>query len=316
MAHTKTEFKWFTIQQYKSEEEYLRKMHNNGWKLSHIGFPGFYHFTECKPEDIVYQLDYNLEGTANKSEYIQMFSDFGWEYLFDYVGYSYFRKPVEQMNGKEEIFCDDESRLEMMKRVFKGRVTPLLIIFFTIIIPQLFMQTLHLESGSLHKGLGIAYLILFLIYISIFISFGFQFFSYEKKIRKPDKAFKAKYIALSVATAVLCVLTALGMARLCGARESKYTINTLSNQYSIGAEYLNDTLNHEIMLKEGEYLDANFVVEDGELYVDICSEAGNFIFEKTISESSSYTLVVPETGNYEISITGKEAEGSLSFQIR
>ena len=36
----------------------------------------------------------------------------------------YFRKPVSQMQGKmEEIFCDDESRLEMMRRMFLGRYT-------------------------------------------------------------------------------------------------------------------------------------------------------------------------------------------------
>lgn len=209
MARTKTEFKWFTIPQYRCEEEYLRKMHNNGWKLSHISIPGFYHFTECIPEDIVYQLDYNLEGSRNKSEYIQMFSDFGWEYLFDFVGYSYFKKPVQQMNGEEEIFCDDESRLEMMKRVFRGRLYPLLIIFFCIVIPQLFMQTSHSQ-----KGLAIAYLFLFLLYVAIFISFGFQFFSFEKKIRKPDKAFKYKYIALFVITVVLCVFAVLVMMRL------------------------------------------------------------------------------------------------------
>lgn len=214
MAHTKTEFKWFTIPQYKKEEEYLRKMHNSGWKLSRVTFPGFYHFTECTPEDVVYQLDYNLDGTKNKNQYVLMFSDSGWEYLFDFVGFSYFKKPVQQMDGNEEIFCDDESRLDMMKRIFKGRVYPLLILFFAVIIPQLFIQLSHSDGGTFQRLIGVLYLILFLMYIMIFTSFGFQFFSYEKKIREPDKSFKYKYIALFIITIALYVCVAFVMAQL------------------------------------------------------------------------------------------------------
>ena len=109
MGHTKKEFKWFSVPQYEQEQEYLRFMHSQGWKLVRISFPGFYHFEECTPEDVVYQLDYNREGDQNKSEYVKMFSDCGWEYLFDFVGYSYFRKPISNMQGSEEIFCKDLS---------------------------------------------------------------------------------------------------------------------------------------------------------------------------------------------------------------
>ena len=53
MSETKTTFKWFTIFQYEEEQEYLRQMHKAGWKLNKVSFPGFYHFTECTPEDVV-----------------------------------------------------------------------------------------------------------------------------------------------------------------------------------------------------------------------------------------------------------------------
>ena len=70
---------------------------------------------------MVYQLDFNPEGISHREEYLQMFRDCGWEYLQEYMGYSYFRKPVSRMEGRdEEIFCDDASRLDMMKRVFKA----------------------------------------------------------------------------------------------------------------------------------------------------------------------------------------------------
>ena len=60
-----------------------------------------------------------------------MFHDCGWKYIQDYAGYSYFCKPVSEMNGEEEIFCDNASRLDMMKRVFQGRVIPLIFFFLS-----------------------------------------------------------------------------------------------------------------------------------------------------------------------------------------
>lgn len=315
MTRTKTEFKWFTVPQYKLEEEYLRTMHKKGWELSRIGFPGFYHFTECAPADVVYQLDYNLDAAKNKDEYVQMFADFGWEYLFDFVGYSYFKKPVQQMTGHEEIFCDDESRLEMMKRVLKGRIYPLLTIFFALIIPQLFLQTSSSGSSGLQKGLAIFYLIIFFIYLFMFALFGIQYFSFEKKIRKPEKSFRSKYILLSVITLILCAFVISGTMRLWRSSDSKYTVNAQSNQYSVTAEFLNDTLTHELPLTKGEQLALSFVVTDGECYITIYLEEEHPIYEGTVSEASSCTLAVPTTGTYQIVITGNEAMGSFSFQI-
>ena len=72
MSNKKTTLKLFTIAQYQQEEEYLSSMHENGWKLSKITFPGIYHFEKCEPEDVVYQLDYNEEGMKNKEEYLQI----------------------------------------------------------------------------------------------------------------------------------------------------------------------------------------------------------------------------------------------------
>ncbi len=66
----------------------------------------------------------------------KMFDDCGWEYMQDFFGYSYFRKAVAEDSVAEEIFCDEESRFQMMQRVIKGRMLPLLILFFTVLLPQ------------------------------------------------------------------------------------------------------------------------------------------------------------------------------------
>ena len=133
---TKKEWKFFSIFNHEKEEEYLREMHKAGWKFVKVNHFGTYHFEKCPAEDVVYQLDYNKDYAKNKNEYLQMFSDCGWEYIQNYVDYSYFRKRAADMNGDEEIFCDDNSRMEMMERVYKGRILPLFVIFCAVILPQ------------------------------------------------------------------------------------------------------------------------------------------------------------------------------------
>ena len=123
------------------------------------------------------ELDYNQEGLAHREEYIKMFADCGWEHIGDYLGYSYFRKPAEQMTeGEEGIFCDEESRVEMMRRVFKGRMTPLLIMFLGVVCPQLVMQI-----GLGHYGLAGVYAGILFLYIAIFAYFGRLYVRYRDK---------------------------------------------------------------------------------------------------------------------------------------
>lgn len=181
MSDRKTEFKYFTIFDYEKEQDYLRERHLEGWKLTRVTFPGFYHFIKCEPEDVVYQLDYNKEGIAHKDEYVRMFQDCGWEYLMDFVGYSYFRKPASEMREDEGIFCDDSSRLEMVRRVFRGRMVPLLIIFFLVIIPELIVQAYGRTVWN--QCLFAAYLICLIVYLIVFVRFGFMYLSYKKKVR-------------------------------------------------------------------------------------------------------------------------------------
>lgn len=176
----KSELRWFTIAEWEKEQDYLRKQHQDGWKFTNVSFPGLYHFEKCNPEDVIYQLDYNQDGTGDKEGYVKMFNDCGWEYLQNYGGYSYFRKPVSVMDGeKEEIFCDLNSRIEMMKRVLNGRVIPLVIIFDCIVARLLFFQDYSISSLG-----NWIYTALCILYIIILTLFGYQFWKYWKLIHK------------------------------------------------------------------------------------------------------------------------------------
>lgn len=180
MSQRKIEFRYFTVMDYEREAAYLRKRHREGWKLSRVYFPGVYCFESCAPEDVAYQLDYNQEGTQNKTEYVQMFRDCGWEYLQDFFGYSYFRKPVAAMDGREAIFCDDASRLDMMRRVFRGRMLPLLVLFFAVLIPQSLLVTRHFGFFS---PFPIIYAVLLLLYLWIFTVFSVKYRFYAKRVK-------------------------------------------------------------------------------------------------------------------------------------
>lgn len=159
----KKEWKYFAIFNHEKEEEYLRDQHKAGWRFVRVSGIGIYHFERCAPEDVVYQLDYNKEGLENKAEYLRMFADCGWDYIQDYAGFSYFRKPVADMNGEEEIFCDESSRLAMMDRVYKGRMVPLTVIFSACLLPQF---VINLTNGryvlaAVMGGLLAVYAVLF-----------------------------------------------------------------------------------------------------------------------------------------------------------
>ena len=172
---TKKERKFFTVFEYDKEQEYLRKQHKNGWKFVKVTGLGMYHFEECNQEDVVYQLDYNQESSANKEEYIKLFLDCGWEYIQDYMGYSYFRKSITDEKIDESIFCDESSRLDMIERVYKGKMLPLVLILSACILPQFVINLLN--------GRYIVALIMGIIIAIISIVFGYCTVQYNNKKR-------------------------------------------------------------------------------------------------------------------------------------
>lgn len=180
MAEEKREWKFFTIMEYEEEQEYLREKHKEGWKFIKATGLGMYHFEKCEPEDVVYQLDYNQEGREHMDEYVQMFCDCGWEYVRDFFGYSYFRKPAAEMDGEESIFCDDESRLDMMRRIFKGRMVPILIIFIGVLIPALIRE--FADGGTPDFGIIAIIVLALVIWTSIFVRYWVKYRQYKMRL--------------------------------------------------------------------------------------------------------------------------------------
>ena len=96
-----------------------------------------------------------------------MFADCGWEYIQEFVGFSYFRKRVAEMDGEEEIFSDESSRLAMQDRIQKGRILPLVAIFFAVLLPQF---VTNLSSGN--YGIAVFLGVPLAVYVAVFIIFA------------------------------------------------------------------------------------------------------------------------------------------------
>jgi hypothetical protein len=169
------QFKYFSILSHEKEEKYLRDMHNKGWRFVRVTGFGRYHFEKCEPADVIYRLDYNTAINDSRTEYLQMFSDCGWEYIQTYVGYSYFCKPASEMNSDENIFSDSESKTAMMGRVYKGRVLPLVGIFCACLLPQFI-------TNIINKNYGIVALLgaILGIYIGVFITCAISYYKSKK----------------------------------------------------------------------------------------------------------------------------------------
>lgn len=186
MNERKMKLGWFTVAQWEQEERWLRKQHQAGWAFVSFVPPCFYTFERCEPQDVVYQLDYNQEGAKGKAGYVQMFEDCGWEYLSDFLGYSYFRKAASQMAGPEEIFCDDESRLEMIHRVLRGRAIPLLVMFCCIIVPQMIHGFFRASASDVAEIHWLFYVLvaLFILYSVTLLRFALLYWRAGKAVKQ------------------------------------------------------------------------------------------------------------------------------------
>lgn len=315
MGDNKTTFRVFTIMQHEEEAEYLGRMHRDGWKFTGVTFPGFYHFVKSVSEDVVYQLDYNQDGLAHKSEYIQMFADCDWEYLQDFFGYSYFRKPKALMQGNEEIFCDAESRLEMMKRVRRGRIVPLLIVFFCCLIPQFFLNTVGYRGS---RPVSVMLLGFYFMYLICFAAFYFQLFRYERNVRKDDKGVLLKYIGLFLFIVFLsAVVTGTFAVSFRGrVQRDKYMLREYENGFSIGAEYLDGTVTQQQKLHKGDVIEGSFVLTEGNLQIEISRENEAPVFSKYVENPENFQLEIEKDGNYIITCKGEKAEGSFHFEVQ
>ena len=148
----------FYISEFEQEAAWLAFMHREGWRFTSKE-KCYYHFEPCEKEDWCYQLDFK-ESQSEDEDYIQIYKDYGWEYVLHSGNWFYFRKKKEE--GKEEdfsIFSDKESKIEMCRRIINGQFSKVLPLYAIILVYNyLVFFTNFLQAGGFLGGLimGIA----------------------------------------------------------------------------------------------------------------------------------------------------------------
>ena len=140
MMEKKIVYRIFTIADYEREALYFREMHAKGWKLREVSysillFAVKYTFEKCQPEQVSYQLDFYPMEKSERSSYLQLFKDCGWEHITDFNGFSYFRKLRSgiESDAEFEIYNDAAGKLAMVKRILTRRMLPILLLFLALL---------------------------------------------------------------------------------------------------------------------------------------------------------------------------------------
>lgn len=155
----KRKIKYFTIMDYNEEERWLENQHRQGWKLVKTVAGCLFIFEQCVPEEVHYKLEYTNQKASG--DYVQLYKDYGWNYVTSCLGWNYFRKEeVNAMDKNEkEIFSDNISKLNMIYRIYKTRILP-----FLLLIPSTFILNFLI---FIHREATLSNLIVMTIYFIV-----------------------------------------------------------------------------------------------------------------------------------------------------
>lgn len=162
----------FYISEFEQECTWLSFMHKEGWKL--LSTDGFhYRFEKTEKEDWCYQLDYKENGIP-EDDYLQMYQDFGWEYVGQFNHWCYFRKK-HTTETDSSLFSDRETKLEFCKRILHGqflRLLPLFLLYGSYLTAIFFTDLFPKKGflGGLFDGLAFAIAIVFLFLLTNYFS--------------------------------------------------------------------------------------------------------------------------------------------------
>ena len=112
--------------------------------------------------------------------------------------------------------------------------------------------------------------------------------------------------------------SARGIVPDCSSRRepsSRYSRRVEEDAFSLDMERLNCTIVEPFPLNKGDTIDVSIVRVSGELMISIGEKGTAPIYEGKAQELNYFRVTVPESGDYLLSVSGKQAEGSICFQI-
>ncbi len=182
-------YRIFTIADYEREALYFREMHAKGWKLRKVSysillFAVKYTFEQCHPEQVSYQLDFYPMENSERTSYLQLFKDCGWEHITDFNSFSYFRKAYSEIesNAEFEIYNDATGKLAMVNRILRLRLVPVLLLL-AIHIPFLLKLLNRSNTFDLWKFLAVGLDIFLSLILLLIVSYiGWKLWNKKKEL--------------------------------------------------------------------------------------------------------------------------------------
>ena len=182
-------YRIFTIADYEREALYFREMHAKGWKLRKVSysillFAVKYTFEKCHPEQVSYQLDFYPMENSERTSYLQLFKDCGWEHITDFNSFSYFRKAYSEIesNAEFEIYNDAAGKLAMVNRILRLRLVPVLLLL-AIHIPFLLKLLNRSNTFDLWKFLAVGLDIFLSLILLLIVSYiGWKLWNKKKEL--------------------------------------------------------------------------------------------------------------------------------------
>ena len=188
MMEKKVVYRIATIVDYDREALYLRKMHAEGWKLKEVSYSNLvvavkYTFEKCQSEQMSYQLDFYPMKKSERTSYLQLFKDCGWDHITDFNSFSYFIKAHSEIesNAEFEIYNDAAGKLAMVNRILRLRLVPVLLLL-AIHIPFL----LKLLNRSNAYGLWGFLVVGFDIFLSLILLLIVAYISWKLWHKKKE----------------------------------------------------------------------------------------------------------------------------------
>ena len=114
---------------------------------------------------------------------------------------------------------------------------------------------------------------------------------------------------------VLFILTWIVLLRVWHNTESRYTVKVEDDLFSIGMESMNESRSESFQLEEVASVAVYVVHLDGELDIYITDSNGTVVYEGHNPEIGSFLVNITEDDRYTMTVEGKRAKGSISFQI-
>ena len=121
-------------------------------------------------------------------------------------------------------------------------------------------------------------------------------------------------VICSEAMLLICLLWVVTL-KLWSDTESRYTVKVEDDLFSIGMESMNESRSESFQLEEGISVAVYVVHLAGDLDIYITDSSGTAVYEGHNPEIGSFLVNISEDDRYTMTVEGKRAKGSISFQI-